>query len=88
MTIATALPWYRSPVYVGIVTSLISQLLALAGRADLFPTEQINGFVEAAFQIIAVVVLLVSEVKRRKSAVQPLTLTKAGAASTNTSPEK
>ncbi|HVJ23310.1 MAG TPA: hypothetical protein VM756_05165 [Burkholderiales bacterium] len=75
-----ALPWYRSPVYVGIVTSILSQLLALIGRADLFPTEQINGFVAGVFQVVAIGALAVSEWKRRKSKDQPLTLTKAGAA--------
>jgi hypothetical protein len=74
-----ALPWYRSPVYVGIVTSILSQLLALAGRADLFPAEQLNGFVAGVFQLVAIGALGVSEWKRRKSAQQPLTLTKAGA---------
>ena len=75
------LPWYRSPVYVGIVTSIISQLLALIGRADLFPAEQINAFVAGVFQIVAIGALAVSEWKRRTSPVQPLTLTKAGAES-------
>jgi hypothetical protein len=75
-----ALPWYRSPVYVGIVTSILSQLLALAGRADLFPVEQLNAFVAGAFQFIAIGALAISEWKRRKSKDQPLTLTKAGAA--------
>jgi hypothetical protein len=74
-----ALPWYKSPVYVGIVTSLVSQALALAGRADLFAVEEINSFVAGTFQFIALAALAVSEIKRRKSAVQPLTLTKAGA---------
>ncbi len=84
METPAALPWYRSPVYVGIVTSLLSQLVALAGYADAFPTAQINAVVEAVFQILAVGALLVSEVKRRKSDVQPLTLTKASAESKST----
>jgi hypothetical protein len=73
----TTMPWYRSPVYVGIVTSILSQLLALVGRADLFPTEQLNAFVAGVFQIVAIAALAVSEWKRRNSKLQPLTLTKA-----------
>jgi hypothetical protein len=75
-----ALPWYRSPVYVGIVTSIVSQLLAAAGKADLFSTEQINTVVTWGFQGIALGALAVAEYKRRKSKVQPLRLTKATAA--------
>jgi hypothetical protein len=75
-----ALPWYRSPVYVGIVTSIVSQLLALTGRAEFFPTEQISAAVDGVFQVIALVALAIAEYKRRKSKVQPIALTKTAAA--------
>lgn len=71
-----SLPWYKSPVYVGIVTSIVSQLLSLTGKQDLFPTEQINQWVDAIFQVVALGALVVAEIKRRTSAIQPLTLTK------------
>lgn len=72
----STLPWYKSPVYVGIVTSIVSQLLALIGKADLFPTDQISGYVEGIFQVVALIALAVAEIKRRTSTIQPLTLTK------------
>ena len=75
----SALPWYRSPVYVGIVTTIVSGLLSLIGKADLFPVEMVNTAIEAVFGLIAAVALLVAERKRRKSSLQPITLTKAGA---------
>lgn len=78
-----SIPWYKSPVYVGIVTSIISQLLALAGRADMFPAEQINAYVAAVFQVIALIALGVAEVKRRTSPVQPIAATKASAEAKN-----
>lgn len=74
-----AIPWYKSPVYIGIVTSIVSQLLSLAGRADAFPAEQVNEAVTAVFQVVALVALAVAEIKRRTSTVQPIAATKASA---------
>lgn len=82
-----AIPWYKSPVYIGIVTSIISQIVVLIGRQDAFPVEAINGYVEAVFQVVALVALAVAEIKRRTSTIQPIAATKAGAEAKNaTSP--
>jgi hypothetical protein len=74
-----ALPWYRSPVYIAGITQLMSMLVVAAGLQTALPIEAINGYVEAVFVAIGVIAGIVGEIKRRKSAVQPLTLTKAGA---------
>lgn len=74
-----ALPWYKSPVYISLVTSIVSQLLAFAGRANLFPAEDINAFVTNVFQAIAIAAVLLGEWKRRNSEVQPIALTQKSA---------
>jgi hypothetical protein len=68
-----AIPWYKSPVYIGIITSIISQIVVLIGRQDAI------GYVEAVFQVIALIALAVAEVKRRTSPIQPIAATRSSA---------
>lgn len=75
-----AIPWYKSPVYVGAVVSIISQVLVLLGLGDKFAPEEIAKYVDAGFQILALAAVGYAAWKRQRSSVQPLTLTKAGAA--------
>lgn len=79
-----ALPWYRSPVYVSLVTALVTQLVSLLGRADAFPTQMINDWVNWGFQMITFVALIYGEIKRRTSEVSPIVATKAQAEVKNT----
>lgn len=74
-----ALPWYRSPVFVGAVVSIISQLLVLIGKQDLIPIDVLTRNVEALFQFIALGAGLYSAWKRKTSDIQPLTITKKAA---------
>lgn len=74
-----ALPWYRSPVFVGAVVSIISQLLVLIGKQDLIPVDVLTRNVEAFFQIVALGAGLYSAWKRKTSDIQPLTVSKKAA---------
>lgn len=69
-----SLPWYKSPVYVTIVVSITTQLVAFFGFSDKLSPETIKEYVLVAFEITGIVVLFVAERARRKSKVQPITL--------------
>lgn len=75
-----ALPWYKSPVYIGIVVNLVYGLFNLLGMADVVKLEDINLYVANAFGLVAFVALVIAEIKRRKSPIQPIALTKGSAA--------
>lgn len=78
-----AIPWYQSKVYIGALVTLLSSLASLAPKLfiamGLATPDAITTFVNAAFQIIAVVAGMYTLVKRKNSPIQPLTLTKAAA---------
>jgi hypothetical protein len=74
-----AIPWYRSPVFIGAVTSVIAQVLVLLGKQDIIPPEVLNSYVEAVFQVIALVAATYAGIQRARSTVQPITVTKNGA---------
>jgi hypothetical protein len=73
------IPWYRSPVLVGALVSVITQLLALLGVADVFSEESVRTIVSGFLEFGALIAALVALWKRWRSKVQPITLTKAGA---------
>jgi len=70
-----SLPWYKSPVYIGIVVNLIYGAVNLLGLADVVSLDQINEGVMFSFGAVAFVALVVAEIKRRNSPLQPITLT-------------
>jgi hypothetical protein len=79
-----ALPWYRSPVQISQVTAAVSALLAIFPKIGQMlgwtsPGDIANG-VTALFGIIAIVAPIYGSFKRANSPIQPLTLTKTGAA--------
>lgn len=78
-----ALPWYRSPTYIGAVVTVLSTLASLAPKlfaaVGLTDPAMINTAVQAGFQVIALIAGIFTAVARAKSTVQPLTATKAGA---------
>jgi hypothetical protein len=79
-----ALPWYRSPQQIGLVTTAISAVIALFPKVGQLlgwssPTDVTNG-VTTIFGFIAVVAPVIGSFIRARSTVQPLTLTKADAA--------
>lgn len=74
-----AIPWYQSAVFKAAVVSIISQLLVLIGKHDLFPVDVITSNVEAFFQIIALGSAAYAAWKRKTSDIQPLTVSKKAA---------
>lgn len=74
-----AIPWYRSPVFIGAVVSIVSQLLVLTGLTDKVSPEDVAKYVDAVFQVIALAAAVFAAVQRQRSTIQPLTMTQAGA---------
>jgi hypothetical protein len=78
-----ALPWYKSPVMIGAVVTIISTLAGLAPKAfaavGLNNPTAIQTTVASAFQIFALLSGIYTAVKRTTSTVQPLTTTQAAA---------
>jgi riboflavin transporter FmnP len=70
------LPWYKSPVYIGIVVNIIAGIVNILGFQDLITLDFINSSVTQGFTIAALVAAVVAEWKRRRSAIQPISLTK------------
>lgn len=71
---AVTLPWYRSPLYISLVTSLLSQVIAIAGWQDVIGSEQVSNGVGLFFQLVALVAGGVAERARRTSKLQPIVL--------------
>ena len=82
-TTVGALPWYRSPVMVGAVVTILSTLAGLAPKAfaavGLNNPTAIETAVASAFQVFALLAGVFTAVKRTTSTVQPLTSTQASA---------
>lgn len=80
-----ALPWYKSPVQISLVVTILSAVIAAfpkVGQAlGLTAPGAIETVVQNVFAVIAVVAPIVGSFKRANSTVQPLTLTAAGAES-------
>lgn len=79
-----ALPFYRSPVFISLLVSIISQIAAVAGVADAVTTEDIAKGVDLTLQLVALGAAGYAAWKRKRSNIQPLTLTKGGAEKINT----
>lgn len=78
-----AIPWYRSPVYIGAITSLVTQVLVLIGVADKIAPGDVAKYVDAVLQLCALGGAALAWWKRQRSDVQPLTLTKKSAEEKN-----
>jgi hypothetical protein len=79
----TAIPFYKSPQTIGLVTTFISAAIALFPKAGQLLGLAAPGAVESAvtgiFGAIAVIAPIVGAIVRTKSTVQPITLTQAAA---------
>jgi hypothetical protein len=82
-----ALPFYRSPVFISVIVSIITQATVVLGVADAVTTEDIAKFVDLTLQIVALAAAGYAAWKRKRSNIQPLTLTKGGAEKQNAAPE-
>lgn len=78
-----AIPWYRSPVYVGALTSILSQAMVLFGLSDLISAEQVGMIVNGGLELVALIAAVIALIARHRSQIQPITATKAGAAKAN-----
>lgn len=78
-----AIPWYRSPVQIAQVTTVVSGIIALfpkVGQLLGWTTPgDISTGVTAIFGVIAVIAPIYGSIKRAKSPIQPLTLTQTAA---------
>jgi hypothetical protein len=78
-----AIPWYRSPVYIGAVVTILSTLASLAPKTftalGLTSPDAISHTVDTVFQLIALGAGAFTAYKRSSSTAQPLTLTQTGA---------
>lgn len=83
--IAPAIPWYRSPVVIAQVSSLITGVVAVAPKSSLVAAlglsnpETVSADVSLMFGIVAGVAQLVALIARTRSSIQPVTLTQVGA---------
>lgn len=86
-TAITAIPWYKSPVMIGVAVSVLSQAVVLFPKGavllGLTSPAVITTTVESLFQIIAIGAAGFSAYKRGASPLQPLTMTKSGATVAN-----
>jgi hypothetical protein len=78
-----ALPWYRSPQQIGLVTTAASAFIALFPKVGQLlgwtsPGDVANG-VTAFFGAIAIIAPIIGTFIRARSPVQPLTLTASSA---------
>jgi formylmethanofuran:tetrahydromethanopterin formyltransferase len=80
---AGAIPWYKSPQQIGLVTTAVSAAVALfpkLGQAlGLSSATAVSDAVTNIFGVIALVAPVVGSFIRAKSKVQPLTMTQSGA---------
>jgi hypothetical protein len=82
--VLAAAPWYTSPVYIGVVISILSQLFVVMPKVfaavGITSTDKIGPVVEDCFQGVAIVAAWYAQHARRTSTVAPLTLSAASAA--------
>lgn len=78
-----AIPWYRSPVYIGAVVTVVSSLASVAPKAatelGLTSSDAISHLVDTVFGVVTVASGAYTAYKRSKSPVQPITMTQARA---------
>lgn len=85
MTVQTvgAIPWYKSPVQISLVVTIISALIAAfpkIGQAiGLNTPGEVETAVQNVFAVVALVAPIIGSITRAKSTIQPLTLTAASA---------
>jgi hypothetical protein len=78
-----AIPWYKSPQQIGLVTTALSAAIALFPKLGpligVSTPAEATVWVQTIFGFIALVAPLVGSVVRARSTLQPLTLTQGNA---------
>lgn len=77
------IPWYRSPVFVGVIVSVIMQVLALLHVADKVAEADLSKLVDLVLQLIALAAAGYAAWKRQRSPIQPLASTQKSADNKN-----
>jgi hypothetical protein len=81
--VAPAIPWYKSPQEIGLITTAVSALIALFPKVGqllgLTSASDIATAVTNVFGVIALIAPVIGSIVRVNSKAQPLTLTQAGA---------
>jgi hypothetical protein len=70
-----------------VLVSIFTQLAVILGVADTVTTEDIAKGVDLTLQLVSLGAAGYAAYKRKKSNIQPLTLTKGGAEKQNATPE-
>jgi hypothetical protein len=82
-TLPTAIPWYKSPQTIGLITTFVAAAIALFPKAGvllgLTSPNEIQTAVSNAAGVVAVIAPFIGTIVRAKSTVQPITLTQAQA---------
>lgn len=84
----SAIAWYQSPLFVKLLVSLVMQLIALTPLAQSVATADVAAIVDLVISIAALAFGGYALVDRKRSTIQPLTLTKADAQFTSSMAEK
>src|ERR1700689_3379675 len=78
-----AIPWYKSPQQIGLVTTAVSAAIALFPRLGqmlgLTSATAVSDAVTSIFGVIALVAPIIGSFVRANSKIQPLTITQAQA---------
>jgi uncharacterized membrane protein len=78
-----AIPWFKSPVQIAQVTSLLSAAIALFPKLGTWlgikTPDDVTTLVQTTFGFIALVAPIVGTIMRARSTIQPLTLTQTAA---------
>ncbi len=74
-----SIPWYRSPVFVGLIVAFLSKGIEVLGLADKVAPDQVANIVNWILDGVTLASLAFAGFKRYKSSIQPLAVTKAGA---------
>jgi hypothetical protein len=80
---AGAIPWYKSPQTIGLVTTFVSAAIALFPKVGqllgMSSPGDVSNAVSTVFGFIAVAAPFIGTIVRAKSKEQPLTMTQAAA---------
>ena len=74
-----AAPWYTSRVFIGLLVTFVTQILAVSGLSKYLAAGDVPKIVDAGLQLFAIASAAYALHKRQASEMQPLTLTQKGA---------
>lgn len=75
----SVIAWWQSPLFVKLLVSLIMQVIVFTPLAQAVTSADVAAIIDLTLQIAAFILGSYALYDRKKSTIQPLTLTKAGA---------